>query len=119
MTQGLLPVIGYGAAMAAQLDITESDPGHIALVGELDTHTAPQLVQYLGDMAPETAISLDLEATTFISSAGLSAILNAQRRHVEHGGSLVVTAADANVARTIELSGLAEVLGLSGRDENS
>lgn len=101
--------------MAAQLDITspDADPGQLIVSGELDTHTAPILAQYLEGLSAGHAVELDLSATTFISSAGLSVILNAQRRHHGGGGSLVVTAADPNVARTIELSGLAEVLGLS------
>ena len=86
-------------------------------LGELDTHTAPQLAHYLEDLDPSSPLELDLSATSFISSAGLSAILNAQRRHEEHGGSLRVAAADANIARTIELSGLAELLGLSRDDD--
>ena len=100
--------------MAAQLDISssDSDPSLLIVSGELDTHTAPTLARALEGIEPDRSIRLDLSATSFISSAGLSAILNAHRRHVDGGGSLVVTAADPNVARTIELSGLTELLGL-------
>lgn len=106
--------------MAAQLEITSSpdQSGRLLVVGEIDTHTAPKLVQHLDDLDPSTSVELDLSETSFISSAGLSAILNAQRRHGEHGGSLTVSAADANIARTIELSGLAEVLGLKRDDDD-
>ncbi len=107
--------------MAAQLDITAAADiaGRLVLTGELDTHTSPQLARHLDGVDPTAAIELDLTAITFISSAGLSVILNAQRRHRDHGGSLVVAAADTNVARTIELSGLADVLGLSETDGDS
>lgn len=101
--------------MAAQLDITTSDtdPSRLILTGELDTHTAPTLARHLDGIEPDRTIELDLSATSFISSAGLSVILDAHRRLNDGGGSLVVSAADPNVARTIELSGLSEVLGLA------
>jgi anti-anti-sigma factor len=50
---------------------------------------------------------------TFISSAGLSVILNAQRRLEESGGSLRVREPLPAVARLIQLSGLSGKLGLS------
>ncbi len=105
--------------MVARLDISAAPDiaGRVTLEGELDTHTAPSLAEYLEQVEPKSAVELDLAETTFISSAGLSVILNAQRRHVEQGGSLVVVAADPNVARTIEISGLSEILGLK-RDED-
>ena len=105
--------------MAAQLDISASDDGRIHLTGELDTHTAPQLAQVLEAIETPSNVELDLSSTTFISSAGLSVILNARRSQVEHGGSLVVVDADANVTRTIELSGLTEILGLSGGEDGT
>ena len=107
--------------MAAQLEITthpDSDD-RVVVVGELDTHTAPQLAEFLARVDAQSAVKLDLAATTFISSAGLSAILSAQRRQVEAGGSLIVDAVDANVARTIEFSGLSETLGIRPVDDDS
>lgn len=101
--------------MAAELKISTSgdDDRRLVLAGELDTHTAPLLEERMGELADTAEVVLDLSATTFISSAGLSAILKAQRRLETGGGSLVVSDPDPMVARTIELSGLAETLGIS------
>lgn len=98
--------------MAAELTVTSLDSTTLALAGELDTHTAQQLVGELATVPAGTALVLDLAAVTFISSAGLSAILNAQRRLEESGGSLRVREPLPAVARLIELSGLAGKLGL-------
>ena len=100
--------------MAAELTVTTIDTdGTIAVSGELDTHTAPQLAEHLAGIAEGTAVVLDLSGTTFISSAGLSTILNAQRQLSSSGGSLRVASPTVAVARLIELSGLNATLGLS------
>jgi anti-anti-sigma factor len=101
--------------MAAELDVrvAHDNDDRLILVGELDTHTAPMLAEHLAGLPDATDIVLDLSATTFISSAGLSTILRAQRRLEAGGGSLIVSDPDPTVARTIELSGLAETLGIS------
>ncbi len=99
--------------MAAELSIVAGDsPGTWALVGELDTHTAPELAAQLEQLGDGIDVTLDLSATTFISSAGLSVMLNAQRRQESTGGSLRVTDPTPPVARLIELSGLSATLGL-------
>ena len=99
--------------MAAELTVTSIDSNNVALAGELDTHTAQQLSDELGTVPGGTRLVLDLGAVTFISSAGLSSILNAQRRLEESGGSLQVQGATPAVARLIELSGLSDTLGLT------
>lgn len=99
--------------MAAELTVTSVDPNILVLAGELDTHTAQQLSDELSTVSGGTSLVLDLRAVSFISSAGLSAMLTAQRRLEESGGSLQVRAATPAVARLIQLSGLSETLGLT------
>ena len=71
----------------------------------------PDLVRLQIDaVAADSHLVLDLSGTTFISSAGLSVMLNARRRLDDAGGSLLVGAASATVRRLIELSGLADML---------
>ena len=98
--------------MAAELTIS-SDGEAIVLDGEIDTHTAPQLGEHLATIADGSDVILDMRGVQFISSAGLSVTLNAQRRLSESGGSLVLRAPTTPVRRVIELSGLAETLGVS------
>jgi len=99
--------------MAAELTFTFIDPETLLLAGELDTHTAQQLSDELATVPAGTDLVLDLSSLTFIASAGLSAVLNAQRRLEESTGSLRVQSATPAVARLIELSGLSETLGLT------
>ncbi len=101
--------------MAAELHVNQLDdePSVLVVTGELDTHTAPRLDERLDLVAAGTHLVLDLAATSFVSSAGLSTILKAQRRLTTSGGSLVVRSPSPAVTRLIELSGLRDLLGLS------
>ena len=100
--------------MAAELRLeTGTEPGVWRVIGELDTHTAPQLALHLEQIDAGTHVVLDLSQMPFVSSAGLSVMLNAQRSFEQGGGSLRVTDPTASVARLIEISGVASTLGLS------
>jgi anti-anti-sigma factor len=99
--------------MAAELQITDGGAGTLELSGELDTHTAPQLADRLAELTAGSRAVLDLAGVTFISSAGLSAILNAQRRLEQSSGSLTVSNPTPSVERMIALSGLTETFGLA------
>jgi anti-anti-sigma factor len=98
--------------MPAVLTITTVDDGtRLVLTGELDTHTAPDLVERLASVPDGTVLGVDLAGTTFMSSAGLSALLDARRRLVAGGGELRVESPSPAVARLLELSGAADLLG--------
>ncbi|MFN3214864.1 MAG: STAS domain-containing protein [Acidimicrobiales bacterium] len=99
--------------MAAELTITAAGAHTLVMVGELDTHTATQLAEQLESIADGTPLVLDVAGVSFISSAGLSAILTTQRRLDGSGGSLTLRSPTATVARLVELSGLSDTLGFS------
>ncbi len=101
--------------MAAELHVSqhEGDPALLIVAGELDTHTAPDLDKRLELVEAGTDLVLDLTATSFVSSAGLSCMLKAQRRLNASGGSMVVRSPPPAVMRLIELSGLQDLLELS------
>jgi len=103
----------YRPVMAAELTVTEVDANTLTLMGEVDTHTAPQLEHRLASVVDGTSLVLDLGGVSFISSAGLSVILNAQRRLEASGGSLSLRSVSATVTRLVELSGLSSTLEIS------
>ena len=55
------------------IDHLGGDPG-LALAGELDVSTAPQLIAELAAIASEDDVLLDLTDLTFIDSAGMHVI---------------------------------------------
>jgi anti-anti-sigma factor len=76
--------------MAAELNIEQGANNTIVLSGEIDTHTSPLLKEHLDTLDNATCAVLDLAAVSFISSAGLTAMLTAQSRLKAAGGSLTV-----------------------------
>ena len=86
----------------------------VAVQGELDLLTAPELAARIGAMlrAEPGDVVLDLSETGFIDSAGLAILLNVQRRLERRRRQLRVICDDGPVKRVIELARLTEILGV-------
>jgi anti-sigma B factor antagonist len=81
----------------------------VAVGGELDLLTAPQLAATLEPIltADHRHIAIDLTETSFLDSAGIHALVNIGNRARRH---FAVICPAGSVRRTIELVGLAEPL---------
>jgi anti-sigma B factor antagonist len=90
--------------------------GHavIALRGELDMDSAPQLTEFLGPFLNDgpAEILLDLSGLCFVDSSGLSVLvaaqttLNSQERH------LIVRSVHSSPRRVFEITGVSEFLNV-------
>lgn len=97
--------------------------GHSVVVragGELDMLTAPRLSGQL-DLAeaivvPPAPVVLDLSGLTFLSSAGLSLLLEHDRRCAELGSRLEIVPGGRAVTRPLEATGLDEILTITTTD---
>ena len=78
----------------------------VVVSGELDLATAPRLSAAVADHGDAKLLVLDMNATTFIDSTGVRALLHADRRGLGSGSRLVVVAGDGAVRRLLELCGL-------------
>lgn len=86
----------------------EGDRAVVELEGEFDLHTAPifaAAVEHLLDVGT-IDIEVDAGAVAFADSAGLRALLNAQRDAVELGGGLRLTRLSAALDRMLGMTGL-------------
>lgn len=83
----------------------------IALTGELDFRTAPQLHAALQalELGPDRGLVIDLDGLTFCDSSGITAVLVARRLADAAGARLALAAVPGRVARTFELVGLDQV----------
>jgi len=83
----------------------------IAILGELDISTTPDLTEALGSLEPgyETLV-VDLSRCTFFASSGISILLEESQRAKEEGFELVVIKAPAEVQRMFDLAGLDDKL---------
>ena len=82
----------------------------IALVGRLDTTTAPALDKTINeDIANTKHLVLDIKGLEYISSAGLRVLLGAQKK-MQKIGSMKVTNVREEVMEVFEMTGFADIL---------
>ena len=89
--------IGYGKAL-------------FALVGRLDTTTAPELEKELkASLDGVSELTLDLKELEYISSAGLRVLLAAQKIVLKQG-SMVLKNVNETIMEILEVTGFSDIL---------
>ena len=88
----------------------------LAVEGRLDGYWAQHLSSTVGDVMREGAhsVKLNLSRTTYISSAGIGALVDLHKQFGAVGGSFVVTNPSRGVWKILEMVGLAALLTGSG-----
>ena len=82
----------------------------IALVGRLDTTTAPELeAEIKSSLDGVTEFVLDFEALEYVSSAGLRVILMAQKL-MKKQGSMVLINVNADIMEVFDITGFSDIL---------
>ncbi len=101
--------------MPAEFSLSEEDldgERHVVAVrGEIDLFTAPELKQKLTDSIEggKTRIVVDLTDTTFLDSTALGVLIGAVKRLRTREGALVIVNSDQNIAKTFEITGLDQI----------
>jgi anti-sigma B factor antagonist len=90
----------------------------VAVEGELDLATAPQLRDSLVALSEQgqTHIVLDLTGLQFIDSTGLSVLVMAHNRARAESGSILIRNPSQSVLRILEITGLVSVFTIEGKD---
>ena len=82
-----------------------------ALVGRLDTTTAPQLQEALIPAFGEAEeIKLDFAELAYVSSAGLRVLLMGQKSAKAKGASMVLSGVSEEIMEVFEMTGFADML---------
>jgi anti-sigma B factor antagonist len=99
----------------------DTTPPVIAVTGEIDVATAPQLRECLHDVIArgEVTIVLDLLGVTFLDSTALGVLVGALKRCRELGGELHVVVADPRIVKIFEITGLTSVFTLANSLESA
>ncbi len=86
----------------------------LVLSGEVDCSTAPLLRRALDEAFADgsRSVTVDLEAVTFLDSAGLSTLAIAHRTAIGNGVRLRVLVGTRAVARALQVTGLWELLAV-------
>lgn len=83
---------------------------NMALIGRLDTTTAPQLETELrNSLDGVEKLVLDFEKLDYISSAGLRVILSAQKA-MNKQGKMIICHVNADIMEVFEITGFSDIL---------
>ena len=98
-----------------------STPPVIAVRGEIDVATAPQLRESLHSVIAqgEGTIVLDLLEVTFLDSTALGVLVGALKRCRELGGELHIVVADPRIVKIFEITGLTSVFTIADSLESA
>ena len=84
----------------------------VTVAGEVDVATAPELQAHLNQTTAR-AVLVDLNAVSFLGSHGLAALVEAHSEARARGSALcIVLDGNGVVRRSLEITGLAEVLSI-------
>ena len=100
-------------------DPLDDERSVVAVRGEIDLFTAPELKATLTDAIEEgkTRIVVDLSETTFLDSTALGVLIGAIKRLRSRDGRMTIVNTDQNIAKTFEITGLDQIFTiLSTRD---
>jgi anti-anti-sigma factor len=111
---------GYHAGVAAKLLINRSDDAQgvvLALSGELDVASAPELEKCLSELLAEghPRVLLDLKELSFVDSPGISVLVRAKREAETAGRPLVLRRPTAQLHQVFALVGLVDWLDFEER----
>jgi len=101
--------------MRQDLSIVVNKTGNtyvVALEGQLDTYTAPQVEAAIGKIIAEGAmmIVLDCQKLSYISSAGLSTLVEAQGQLSAKDGKLVAAAMPPAIRNVFDILGFSQII---------
>lgn len=95
---------GHQVCSVEQLDVLDDDDDqiHVALVGELDSANAVELMVRVTALIGDTPhVVLDFSGVTFVSASALSLVVRLSETRTAIGGSLVIRGARERDRRVI------------------
>lgn len=81
----------------------------LAIVGRIDTSTAPEFEAHIDEIADVTELVLDFAGVEYISSAGLRVILKAQKLMNKNGKMKLINVND-DVMDVFDITGFLDIL---------
>lgn len=87
----------------------------VAVAGEVDIFTAPELKRTIGGAIDGGAreLVIDLTATRFLDSTALGVLIGAVKRLRPLGGRLIIVNTEPSTAKTFEITGLDQIFTIA------
>lgn len=93
-----------------RLNIDYQGSTEIVVVGEIDAQTAPAFAGAIARLDPDAR--LNLRGCTFIDSAGISCLVDAQRTCHQREGSLTLVAPSQPVIQLLNICGMIDLFNI-------
>jgi anti-anti-sigma factor len=102
----------FGTDEVAATSATAPNSGTITIVDELDLEGAARVRGDFANLLDSgvSHLTVDMASCTFIDSVGISLLLTTRERLAQAGGSVVVTNANGVTRRTLETTGVYDIL---------
>jgi anti-sigma B factor antagonist len=104
--------LNWGTVVSERLTIstTIDERGRrvVAVAGEVDLATAPQLAECLLELT-DRDVAVDLSSVTFFGSSGMAVLVQANQAFTDAGHTLHTFGEQEMVRRVLEIAGLYEV----------
>jgi anti-sigma B factor antagonist len=111
--------------MAGEFSITtdplDGERQVVAVSGEIDLFTAPELKAALADAidAGRSRLVVDLTDTTFLDSTALGVLIGTVKRLRVRDGRLTLVNTDPNIAKTFDITGLDQIFTICATREEA
>jgi anti-sigma B factor antagonist len=94
----------------------KGDVAVVAVAGELDISTSPELRDRLVELGggQATRLVIDLEGVEFLDSTGLGVLVGALKRMRSKEGELVLVCTNPRILKVFEITALTEVFTIVG-----
>jgi anti-sigma B factor antagonist len=92
----------------------EHDASIVAVIGDVDLYSAPELREQLATLvdAGTDRVVVDLTECTFLDSMGLGVLVGAKKRMVERDGRIDLVVPTPQIRRIFEITMLDEIFGV-------
>jgi anti-sigma B factor antagonist len=114
----MAPLVMREESVEQEFRIEERTDGSIPVVavsGEIDVATAPQLRECLHHVITEgnATVALDLLGVSFLDSTALGVLVGGLKRCRELGGDMRIVVVDPRIIKIFEITGLTNVFNIS------
>ncbi len=89
----------------------------VAVDGEINTLTAPELAKTVADLGGVKTLIFDLDLVPYISSAGLRLFLSCQRTMMASGGEMLIRNCNEFVMEIFESVGYDRIMKLEKKEQ--
>ena len=107
--------LNNSAPLHLELRDGDGDEISVALRGELDLLSGPQLLELIDELEsrPGRAVVLHFADVTFVDSSGINAMLALHRALEERERSLQLRDVQPTIRRTLKIAGVDDLLGVA------